>query len=447
MRKAKNWGRVWTMNINMNYFKRYLINLVLIWSMGCATLPVAHVGEGPLLGKVKEEETKILAQVRQEIQLLEKKGAIYSDQALENYLNEVGRRVIPPERMAAEVTYRFRIVRDPTLNAFACPTGDIFIHMGLLARLRTEGELISILGHELSHVYQRDTLQRFLDAKQKTVAWKVTDLLLTPAFSVFGIGGISEWGLVLVYATSVTGYGREQEARADIDGVKQMVAAGYDPYEGIHAMERFLEEEKKYRRGMEIFFLASHPNTRWRKAEIEKWLKSQNILPSSVPSENSIYRNITADLREENARVNLQMGRYYHALDDLDPILKEGHESAKAVTLSGGAYRRMAEDTNVVKEELSSKAWKELALKEKELKVQWREKAQAAYHRALELDPQYPEAHLELGMLLVAEAKLPEAIGHLETYLVLSPEAKDRRFVTSQLQRLTKQKDKEGLSP
>lgn len=426
--------------------KAILVGFCLVsGANGCATV---QVGEGPLPVRLRQEEAKILAQVRQEIKLLEEKGALHEEAALEAYLNEVGRRMIPADRTSDEITYRFRIVRNPTLNAFAFPTGDIFVHSGLLARLRTEEELADILGHEASHVYERDTLYRFMDIKQKTIAWKISDLVLTPALSVVGAGGISELGLALIYATSVTGYGRELEARADIDGLKQLVAAGYDPYEGVRVMERFLAEEEKYRQGPEIFFLASHPNTRWRKEAKEGWLKTKGIPPGASQPEDPRYMTMTTSLQKENARLNLQMGRYHHALDDLDPLFSQGAENPSVWTLSGEAYRRMAEDPKAVKEELSPKAWKELARsKEEDLKAQWREKAENSYRRALDLNPQYPEAHRELGLLLESQSKIPEATRHLEKYLELSPQAKDRRFVTSQLERLAKQKDKEALSP
>lgn len=406
---------------------------------GCASAPIIQVGEGPLPAKLQQEETKIFKQVRQEIKLLGEKGALYNDPALEAYLNEIGQQMVPAGRASSEIVYRFRIVRDPTLNAFAFPTGDIFVHTGLLSRLQSEGEVADVLGHEASHVYRRDTLYRFIDMKQKTIAWKISDLLLTPALTVVGAGGITELGLGLVYATSVTGFSRGQEARADLDGLEQLVAAGHDPHEGIWAQERFLAEEEKYRQGPEIFFLASHPNTRWRKEEKEEWLKARGISPHSSHSADVRYMAMTAGLRKENARLNLQMGRCHHALDDLEPISRSGQEDAQTWALIGECYRQMADDPGAVKEELHPKAWKELAdVKEEALKVQWRQKALEGYQRAMNLNRQLAEPYQGLGLLLAAQSKQPEAIQNLRRYLELSPQAKDRRFVMSQIERLEK---------
>jgi predicted Zn-dependent protease len=414
---------------------------------GCASAPILPIGAGDLPASLQQQEEKILSDIRREIELLEEKGAIYNDPALEVYLQEIGERMIPQERRQGPVTFRFRMVRDPTLNAFAYPTGDIFVHTGLLARLRSEGEIADVLGHEASHVYSRDTLYRFADTSQKTIAWKVTDLLLTPALSAFGAGGLGEQTLSLIYATSVTGYGREQEARSDLDGLGQMLAAGYDPYEGVRAEERFLAEEEKYRKGPEIFFLASHPNTRWRKEAKERWLRSNGIEPRPSADDPN-YLTMTVNLRKENARLNLQMGRTHHALDDLHPISQGGTEEAEVWILIGEAYRRMANDPAGVREELNPKAWKEIAfLKEEQLKEQWREKAEEAYRRTLDLHLESPEAHRGLGLLWADRAIASPAIEHLERYLQLSPQARDRRFITSQLERLEKHPDERRQLP
>src|SRR5207245_8552276 len=50
------------------------------------------------------------------------------------------------------------VLRDPTLAAFAMPEGRVFLHTGLLSRLENEAQLATILGHEVTHVYERHYL-------------------------------------------------------------------------------------------------------------------------------------------------------------------------------------------------------------------------------------------------------------------------------------------------
>src|SRR5207247_3969708 len=41
---------------------------------------------------------------------------------------------------------------------FAMPEGRVFLHTGLLSRLENEAQLATILGHEVTHVYERHYL-------------------------------------------------------------------------------------------------------------------------------------------------------------------------------------------------------------------------------------------------------------------------------------------------
>ncbi len=51
--------------------------------------------------------------------------------------------------------YKFFIVDDPSMNAFAVPGGYIFIHTGMIRMAEREGELAGVMAHEISHVYCR----------------------------------------------------------------------------------------------------------------------------------------------------------------------------------------------------------------------------------------------------------------------------------------------------
>src|SRR4029079_15694392 len=52
--------------------------------------------------------------------------------------------------------FQFHVLNDPeTINAFALPGGQVFITEGLLKRLKTDGQLAGVLGHEMGHVVVR----------------------------------------------------------------------------------------------------------------------------------------------------------------------------------------------------------------------------------------------------------------------------------------------------
>ncbi len=65
-----------------------------------------------------------------------------------------------------------------------------------------------------------------------------------------------------------------------------------------------------------------------------------------------------------------------------------------------------------------------------------RERAVVAFEKALEINPNYAKAHLQLGYALLGLGKLKEARAHFEKFVELapdSPEAKDARALASEL--------------
>ena len=67
----------------------------------------------------------------------------------------------------------------------------------------------------------------------------------------------------------------------------------------------------------------------------------------------------------------------------------------------------------------SADDWYDAAL---DLETSTLDEAVAAYRRALELDPEHPDAHLNLGRLLHEEGKLPEAEAHYRAAAAADPE-------------------------
>ncbi len=74
------------------------------------------------------------------------------------------------------------------------------------------------------------------------------------------------------------------------------------------------------------------------------------------------------------------------------------------------------------------------------------EAARQSYQRALELDPNLPEAHRGLGLTLAGLDDPENAGRELVIYLKTRPDAADRPVITARLKELT-EKIKKGSSP
>jgi predicted Zn-dependent protease len=156
--------------------------------------------------------------------------------------------------------YRFRVVVDPTLNAFAGPAGYIYFHTGLILAAGSLDELAGVMAHEIAHA-KRSHVARSIEKAT------VPDLLA----KLLGVGvavAADEPG-ALIAAEGVSqslqlAYSRELEAEADEVGVAFLVRAGYEPMGMATFFER-LAAERQPDLGFEIPpYLQSHPRVESR---------------------------------------------------------------------------------------------------------------------------------------------------------------------------------------
>ncbi|MEL6968732.1 MAG: M48 family metallopeptidase [Bacteroidota bacterium] len=94
------------------------------------------------------------------------RGAIYYNwRAAEVYINEILKRVVP-EELQGHPYLRAYLVKEGSQNAFMTPSGMLFIHIGLLDDLPTEGSLAAVLAHELAHYTLRHSIEGFIKAER-----------------------------------------------------------------------------------------------------------------------------------------------------------------------------------------------------------------------------------------------------------------------------------------
>ncbi len=164
-----------------------------------------------------------------------------------------------------ELKTRITVIPANGLNAFALPNGEIIVSSGLLDSLETSGQVASVLAHELDHLIRHDTINR-LEEKQfgltvgrglRTVsgfAGLVVNIAasVTPAGPVVRalwnigqktISQLAEQGANHLETVMVSNFSADTELRADINGMRMLVAADFKPEENI-AMLNKLEQSK-----------------------------------------------------------------------------------------------------------------------------------------------------------------------------------------------------------
>src|SRR5215470_12284609 len=95
-----------------------------------------------------EVDLEFLDQIKQLDKKFEEQGLVYREPQLNAYIDRLGRSLLKPEDQLENVVWQFRVMRKPTINAFAMPNGSIYVHTGLLARMENEAQLASVLSHE-----------------------------------------------------------------------------------------------------------------------------------------------------------------------------------------------------------------------------------------------------------------------------------------------------------
>lgn len=210
---------------------RHVLKLCLVAALlaSCAANPASRKQDFVLMSEQQELELgqKAAAQVASQMKLMPE------DDPLVQYVDKVGQRIARVSDRP-ELFYRFHVVDDTTINAFALPGGYIYIYRGLLIHMNSEAELAAVLAHEVGHVTARHAVQRYTQAQLYQIGAMVTSVLVPVPQA---IGQISD----LVANAVISGYGREAELQSDELSVRYIARAGYD----VEATKNILQTLKR----------------------------------------------------------------------------------------------------------------------------------------------------------------------------------------------------------
>jgi predicted Zn-dependent protease len=83
--------------------------------------------------------------------------------AIQAYVRTVGER-IGRAASGGQWPYRVTVLDSPQVGLFSLPGGPVFVTRGLVARLRTEGELAAVIAHQMAHAGADHDIPRLCDA-------------------------------------------------------------------------------------------------------------------------------------------------------------------------------------------------------------------------------------------------------------------------------------------
>ena len=94
---------------------------------------------------------------------------LYDNKRILDYINLVGNLLVEASP-GYDLSFKFFVIDQPFVNAFACPSGYIFISKGLLQFIKNEAELAAVLGHEIAHVVYQHGLKELEKRKPIIIA-------------------------------------------------------------------------------------------------------------------------------------------------------------------------------------------------------------------------------------------------------------------------------------
>ncbi|WP_251360033.1 M48 family metalloprotease [Kangiella sp. TOML190] len=216
-------------------------------------LPKLGEAAGATLSVAKEQAIgdQIMAQILRSRFLMQ-------DPLVNDYIQQVGYQLVAANPDALGRHFKFFVIEEPSINAFALPGGYIGIHSGLITASETESELASVMGHEVAHVTQRHLARRLEKQQQLTlpsILATIGAILIATQDGEAGMGAIAATqGAV---QQSIISHTRDNEKEADRIGIAMLSGAGFDVRGAAGFFETLEQQSRFVRKPPEI--LLTHP--------------------------------------------------------------------------------------------------------------------------------------------------------------------------------------------
>ena len=270
------------------YMKRRVLSSAAILALTIASLGAQTPVEAPKNKYTPAQDVELGLQAAAEAR---KQLPMMRDDAVTSYVERLGQSltaVIPPEFRHPEFKYSFDTVNVREINAFALPGGPMFVNRGMIEAAGSEGEVVGVMAHELSHVLLRHGTAQ----ASKAGKYQMGQVAGAVLGAIIGgrVGSVVAQGTQFGLGTAFLRFGREYERQADIMGAQLMARAGYDPRD-MASMFRTIEKQGGSN-GPE--WLSDHPNPGNRSEYIEK--EAQSIRVINPVGDRSGFERVRAHL-------------------------------------------------------------------------------------------------------------------------------------------------------
>jgi predicted Zn-dependent protease len=232
-----------------------------------------------------EEEKQLGEQVSQQLRT---RFGVMQDEKVTRYVTLVG-TVLAQASSKPKLDWKFVVLDTDGVNAYAAPGGFVHITRGLLGLMKNEAELAGVLGHEVTHITERHTVEAIKKGKLVNMGGEAAG----------GGGGLRQQFLSRMAAAAFNKifegeFSRDDEDESDKIGSQLANKVGYAP-NGIAEVLKKIQARNGSREERNGMF-ASHPAIKDRISNNEKLIKSAR-LTATATAEPRYRQNITFDVK------------------------------------------------------------------------------------------------------------------------------------------------------
>jgi predicted Zn-dependent protease len=321
------------------------------------------------------------------------------------FVAELGQRLVD-DLGDQPFDYRFRVIPDPSLNAFAVPGGFVYFHSGTILSANSVEELAGVLAHELGHVKGRHSARMARDA---AIPGLLTTLVGVAAAAASGEAA----PMIAAQAANVAiqlQYSRQYEDEADRMAVDFLARSGFRSEGLVRFFERIQIEQRRLPPGQIPPYLFSHPQVESRIGVVRQIAEEFPVGAAPEPELEQHFREVQQQLawlvrhRRATAPADPNFDRAV-----ADPLLetaarlRDAGRPEPALAALDRAERLSPEDPRI--------PFRRAELLEAQGRL---DDAIAAYRRAVHLDPHQAATLLALGRAHRAAGQRREALFFLE---------------------------------
>jgi predicted Zn-dependent protease len=195
---------------------------------------------------------------REHERILAAYNGAYEDARIEAMVTRTVEKLVAASERP-DLHYRVTLLNSPVVNAFALPSGQLYVTRGLVALANDSSELASVMSHEMAHVIAHHAEMREDRVRQVALVSRMVN----------GVLSDPEVGALALAKSKIAlaSFSRAQEFEADGIGVGIAARAGFDAYGASRFLTSLGRDSEIRQSGPTNIdprapdFLSSHPAT------------------------------------------------------------------------------------------------------------------------------------------------------------------------------------------